>query len=245
MIYNKDNIKQKELSLWNDYKSGNPSVLPSLMKSFDPVIQTNVNKFSGAPLPRIAMESEARRLAVTAFDTYDPSKGAGLSTHLTNHLKHLQRYVIQYQNVGKIPEHRGIAISRFQNLKDNLEQDLNRPPTTFELGDALGWSPSEVERMELELRQDLTISTGKEDATQFFDASFYVADKTKEIMHFIYYDPTTSPVEKKLLEYKFGFGGSSILGMAEIAVKLKMTESQLREAGAALALKIRKNEQYF
>ena len=100
----KPNLKQTELALWQEYSNGNRQVLPKLITSMDPVIQYNVNKFTGVPLPRVALESEARRLAINAFNTYNPNKGAGFNTHVTNHLKHLQRYVLQYQNVGKIPE---------------------------------------------------------------------------------------------------------------------------------------------
>jgi len=221
------------------------TALPKLITSMAPVVQFNVNKFRGAPLPRMAMESEARRLLVNAFDTYNPNKGAALATHATNHLKHLQRFVLQYQNVGKIPEHRGIVISRYQNIKDNLEQDLNRPPTTLELADALSWSPAEVERMETELRQDLTIGTGREDSSSFFDASFNKKDGSHELVEFIYYSPSTNGVKKKLMEYSLGIGGTPRLSTNEIALKLKMPESQVRKLNGELAQEVRDYEEYF
>ena len=238
-------LKEHELGLWKEYTNGNQSVLPKLITSLDPVIQSNVNKFSGVPLPRTALESEARRLTINAFNTYNPNKGAALNTHVTNHLKHLQRYVLQYQNVGKIPEHRGIAISRYQNIRDNLEQDLNRVPTTVEVSDALAWSPAEVERMETELRQDLTIGTGREDTSSFFDASFHTTNKAIEVLKFIYYASTTDSITKKVIEYRFGFGGMSKLPTSEIASKLKISEAQVREIGAKLAKEVRKYEEYF
>jgi len=238
-------LKKHELGLWKEYTSGNKKSLPELVGSLDPVIQFNVNKFTGVPLPRTALEAEARRLTINAFDTYNPNKGAGLSTHVTNHLKHLQRYVLTYQNVGKIPEHRGIAISRYQNIRDNLEQEMNRPPTTTEVSDSLGWAPAEVERMETEMRQDLSIGTGREDTSSFFDASFNTTDKTKEILHFLYYSPTTDSLTKKVMEYRFGFGGTPIILTSEIVQKLKINESQVRDIGAKIAAEVRKYEGYF
>jgi len=238
-------LKQKELDLWQDYMGGDKKVLPKLITSLDPVIQFNVNKYTGVPLPRTALESEARKLTVNALNTYNPNKGAALNTHITNHLKHLQRYVLQYQNVGKIPEHRGIAISRYQNIKDNLEQELNRPPTTLELSDSLSWSPAEVERMETELRQDLSVGVGREDTSSFFDSSFHTTDKTKEILHFIYYSPTTDSNTRKIMEYRFGFGGMPILSTVEIAQKLRLSESQVREIGSKIAEEVSKHERYF
>ena len=236
--------KIKELDLWKLYESGDKTSLPKLITSMDPIIQSNVNKYSGVPLPRMALESEARRLAVNAFDTYNPNKGAALGTHVTNHLKHLQRFVLQYQNVGKIPEHRGIAISRYHNVKDNLEQDLNRPPTILELSDTLGWALAEVERMESEMRQDLTIGTGKEETSSFFDTSFYTRDKAKETIRFIYYDPKIDSVKKKIIEYSIGIG-TPILSTFEIANKLNITEAQVRKIKSELAEEVNKYEEYF
>lgn len=236
-------LKQKEFGLWQDYTAGNKQALPALITSMDPIVQMSVNRFSGVPLPRTALESEARKLMVNAFKTYNPNKGAALNTHVINHLKHLQRFVLQYQNVGKIPEHRGIAISRYQNIKDNLEQELNRPPTTVELSDALSWAPAEVERMETELRQDLTIGTGREDVSSFFDTSFYAKDKTHEILQFMYY--AADPIKKKILEYSFALGGNPKLTTTEIAQRLKLPETQVRKIKSAIAVEVRKYEEYF
>jgi DNA-directed RNA polymerase specialized sigma subunit len=102
-----------------------------------PVYQKEANKFKSAPLPNSAIESQAKILTLKAFETYDPSKSQ-LNTHVTNHLKHLQRYVLEYQNIGKIPEHRGLAIGKYQTVFDNLKEDLGREPTDMELADNLG-----------------------------------------------------------------------------------------------------------
>jgi len=236
-------LKEREVDLWKQYHMGDKAVVPYLLKSLDPVIQSNVNKFTGAPLPRPALESEARRLTVKSFDTYDPNKGAALNTHVTNHLKHLQRYVLQYQNVGKIPEHRGIAISRFQNIKSNLEDELNRPPTTYEIADALAWSPKEVERMNAELRQDLSIGTGKEDTSSFFDAGFHSKNKALEIARLIYH--TAPNKTKKIMEYTFGWGGNPQLTTAEIADRLNMPESQVRKIRSQIAVDVENHMEYF
>jgi DNA-directed RNA polymerase sigma subunit (sigma70/sigma32) len=228
--------KEYELKLWKKWhRTKDPALLTELLTSMDPYLQSHVNKFTASPLPRPALESQARILATKAFHTYKPNMGAALNTHLGHELKHLTRYVLEYQNVGKIPENRGIAISRYKNVKANLTDELGREPTTLEVADALQWSVAEVERMQTELRQDLDIIQGKEEA--FFDVGYNLTDRTHEIMMFVYY--SVSPEEQKILEYSFGIGGSPRLSVDEMAMRLNKTPAQVRDMRQELARKIK------
>ena len=210
-----------------------------------PLINSTVNKYKGVPIPRSAVETEARRLAAASFDTYDPNRGAALGTHMVNGMKHLQRYVIKYQNIGSIPEHRAIGISNFKQQKDLLTTDLGREPTTLEMSDALVWSPKEVERMSNEIRSDLNINTGDEGDSGFFDASFNTSDKTKEILYFIYHSPNSNDTTKKIIEYSFGFGGNTVINTPEIARKLNLPESEVRKIRSNIAKKVFESERLF
>lgn len=229
-------LKKQEIEMWKKWKkTKDPKYANNLLHSMDGFLQSYVNKFANSPLPRPAIESHARILAVKAFHTYDPNKGAALSTHLGHELKHLTRYVLDYQNVGKIPENRGIAISKYQNIKANLTDELGRDPNTIELAEHLQWSPAEVSRMQTELRQDLNIVQGKEEA--FFDIGFNLTDKTRDIVEFVYY--SVGPEEKNILEYSFGLGGNPKLNPEEIAIRMNKSVLQIRDMQKALALKIK------
>lgn len=230
--------KKYEMDLWLQHKSGNPQATGMLVQSLEPLIQSQVDRFSNAPLPRHTILAEARKLTAKAFDDYDPNK-AGLNTHVVNHLKHLQRYVAEYQNIGRIPENRTIGISRFQNIRSHLEETLGRPPSILELSDELQWSPSEVSRMQQELRRDLSMAS-KGEEEEFFDADYSKTNETREIIEFIYWDPTTTNEERKILEYSFGIGGSAKLEVKQIATALNKSETYVRKLRAKLAERIQR-----
>lgn len=224
--------KHEELELWKSWKrTGDKQYMNQLLTSMDPFLQSQVNKFNSVPIPRSALESQAKLLALKALQTYDPGRGTQINTHLGHELKHLNRYVIEYQNVGRIPENRGIAISKFQNIKSNLTEDLGREPTVIELADALQWSPAEVERMQSELRSDILITQGKEEA--FFDTTFNPTDQDRDVVEFVYYQ--SAPDEKKVLEYTFGMGGNPRLSTADIATRLGKTPAEIRAISKRLA----------
>ncbi len=234
----KSETQQNEIELWKSWrKTGDPQQMNTLMQSIDPYLQSYVNKYATSPLPRPALESQARILAVKALQTYDPKFGTQLNTHVGNELKHLHRYVLEYQNVGKIPENRGIAISRFKNVKSNLEEELGREPTVIELADSLGWSSNEVERMQQELRQDLNVIQGKEES--FFDSSYNTSDMARDMVDYVYW--SSSPLEQKVMEYWFGLGGTPKLSVTQMAAKLHKTETEIRRISKEIASRINQN----
>lgn len=232
--------KQRELDLWRRANDGDATAKVELLKSLDPLLKKNVNKFVNSGLPREALETEARFLASKAFKTYDPSKSQ-LNTHTQNHLKHLQRFVVEYQNIAKIPENRAIAISKFNNIKANLEETLNREPTVLELSDALQWSPMEVERMLAEQRKDLTMISGED---IFYEDQFRSQDPTIEAIWYVYYGDTDNE-EKKILEYTFGLFGQRKYTVTEISMKLNKPNSYILKKHKELADKINDARGYF
>ena len=231
-------LKEDEIGIWKKWKhSGDTQFANQLLKSMDPFLQSYVNKYSGAPLPRPAIESQARLLALKAFSTYKPNMGAQLNTHVGHELKHLHRYVLEYQNIGKIPENRGIAISKFKNIKSHLNEKLNRDPTVLELADELQWSPAEVGRMQSELRADLTINQGKEEA--FFDSQYNLTDTSRDMVEFVYW--SSSPEEQKVMGYWFGLGGNPKLSMEDMAKKLHKTPEEIKEISKRIAQKVKES----
>lgn len=219
-----------ELGLWKEYKQNNNlTARKELLTSFDPLFKKTVEKFKTSGLPREALETQARFLAAQAMDSYDPNK-AQLNTHITNHLKHMQRFVIDFQNVAKIPENRAIAISRYQNIKSHLEDKYGREPTIIELSEELDWSPAEISRMETEQRKDLTITSGED---LFVLNEFEEKDFTHEAIMYVYH--SSDPIDQKILEYTFGLNGAKKLSVNEIAIKINKSPNFVKLRHKALA----------
>lgn len=226
--------KEYEMGLWKRWKeTGDVNFRNELLDSMEPLIKQNVNKYRSAPIPTYALESAAREMVAESFDTYDPSK-AQLNTHAVNNMKHLQRYVIKYQNVGTIPENRATKITRYRNVKQDFIDKNLREPTLAELADELDWSLKEVERMELEQRNDLNLRENKEDS--FFDFTFEEDDSLKDAAHFVWFDE--DPKGKKIIEHTFGLNSKPKLTTKELAKDLNMSEPAVRKKARDIGSKI-------
>jgi DNA-directed RNA polymerase specialized sigma subunit len=183
------------------------------------VIQHRVNQFSGVPIPRVAIEAEAKKQAVFAMGTYNPKKGASLKTHVQNRMPKVFRYVARRQNVGAIPEHRVAKINTFKKTKEYLWESKGREPSTTEMADELKWSPQEIARMESELRKDLGHSLS------FQDTAFEDFNQNMETINFAYYKMT--PREQLVYDYSIGAHGKERMTTTNIAKKLGVSPSQI------------------
>lgn len=235
-----DEFKNKEMDLYYRYKAGDQSAKTELISSLTPLILSQANKFNNSGLPTIAIKLEGQKLASQAIDTYDPSK-AQLNTHVTNYLQKISRFVTNYQNVGHIPEPRALLIGKYNTITANLESDKGREPTTHEIADAMQINLAEVERLQTELRKDLSTSVIADDED---DSGFYeyispmsYDPKMREAIDFTYFD--ADPTDKKILEYTLGLYGNPKRKGKEIAMALGISELELKRRRMDLAKQIK------
>ena len=226
--------KKGELDLWKEWKkTGQPKPLADLLKSMKPLMSSQIQKYSGAPIPRPILEAHANTLTIEAFKSFDPKK-AGLNTHVVNHLRHLNRFVIENQNIARIPEHRALQIGNFHSAVENLSSQLGRIPNTHELADHLKISPKNVERLQRELRKDYYMNYDEDAA--FFNSAFWQSDKKLDAVHYVYHD--MDPINKSIMDHYFGMGGNNQKTVPVIARLLKMKEVDVKERLKSIATKV-------
>jgi DNA-directed RNA polymerase specialized sigma subunit len=223
-------IQLRELDLWKQWKAGDQAALPELMQSMKPIINQWTSRVSSAPLPKPYLEARVKKHLVDSLESYDPNKGAKLSTWANSRMKKVYRDIYPYQNVGSIPEHRITKIQSFESAKSLLEEKLNRDPTNLEISDELGWSLAEISRMQKELRGG-TLST--EHSEEFIQAEDTL---TADSLDYVYY--SLDPTEKLVFEGLFGWGGKMKQKPGDIMKKMRLTPSEYRRIKQGIIRKI-------
>lgn len=226
------NLKSADLQLWDAYnKSKADSDQAALLRRMDPLIQNYVNKWQGN-VPRTVLESQAKRLAANAFNTYNPGKGSALSTHVINNLAPISRTVYTYQNAARLPENISLKIPTFTNAQDHLVTTLGREPTTDELHQELGWSVPEINKLQGYIRKDLVESVGG------LNDSFYGSSEREEedSLEALYFSLT--PEEKNLFEHTTGFHDKPILSNPDLCKQFGLSQAQLSYKKSLLRKKI-------
>lgn len=173
-VFNISEAKQKDIEAYNKWKeTGDKASLGLLIKQLHPIIYSQVERTSGT-LPKAALSAEAKKWTYKAIESYDPSKGASLSTHILNYLPKIRRLNYKFQNSARLPENLQLQYSNFQTGVSHLQETLGREPTDDEIAKHLGWTKPLVVRFKGSLYDDLveSVSQRPNEVTQFNENKF-------------------------------------------------------------------------
>lgn len=154
-------LKDKDQDLYDQWaKTGSKKHMGELVDSLGKLIYSEVRRASGT-LPPSALSAEAKKWAIKGIQTYDPSKGAGISTHVVNWLQKVRRLNYTYQNAARLPENLHLKHSEYSHAVAELTEELNREPTDVELSAKLGWSKPQTVKFKNMLYSDLVESASE------------------------------------------------------------------------------------
>jgi DNA-directed RNA polymerase specialized sigma subunit len=142
--------------------------LGQLVKQLHPVIYSQVERVSGT-LPKSALSAEAKKWTVKALESYDPTRGVAVSTHVMNYLPKIRRLNYKFQNSARLPENLQLEYTNFTTGVSHLEETLGREPNDEEIAEHLGWSKPLVTKFKGSLYSDLVESASQRpsEVTQF------------------------------------------------------------------------------
>lgn len=227
--------KEREIELWRAWKASgeSPEALKPLVRSFRPMIHSKASAYKGRVrmIPDSTIEAEFYLRFVDALRSYDPSKGS-LGTYVYRYLDKAKRFIVENQNIGRIPENRAYKIKIFLTARDTLSEELGRQPTNAELAKNLGWDSAEVDRMESELRNDL-VSQGFEE-----DPYAFTPSKSEETLRLFKYE--LSGEEREVYEYLTGFGKPQMLSTGDIAKKMGIPDYKVSRIKQGIQTKLKR-----
>lgn len=210
----------EDLRLWRQWsRTHRSSDLQALLNQLQPLITSQVNKWAGS-LARQTLDVHAKTLATKAIKSYNPARGAALSTHVTNQLQKLSRLVYTHTQAARLPEHKAVGMASFRVAQEALQSEFGRDPSPPELADHLGWSNRRAEEFNNAYNRRELLTSG-----EFNPSAFPVADQEDPLIGFLYHD--MAPKTQKLFAHVTGYGGQAILSNPELMKKFKMTQGQL------------------
>lgn len=212
----------QDLALWKTWKR-NPtdgSAASALLAKVSPLIAREASKWDQT-LARPLLETEGKRLAMLAFHSYDPSKGAALGTHVVNQLQRMSRLAYSNQNVARLPENKMLWFHAYHKASAQLADELGRHPTTDELADELGWSLPRVEEFRRSIgRRELLESGGPDEPAE----GLHDGERQDHTVDFVHHG--LPPVQKAIFEHLTGYAGAEQLSNQRIQHKLGLTQGQ-------------------
>lgn len=206
---------QRDIELWKQWKA-NPSIenQRALFKAIDPIINSEVQKQLGTIPPPI-LKLKAKKLVLKALPKYNP-KFARLNTFIIHQMAPLRRENMKAQNIVRLPENTQLKVRSYLDARQNLEEKLDREPTSHELADHLTWRLKDVHRMEKQFHSEAAHSTLIYEGSSAFQGSDF--DLKVDLVF-----RSLAPRDQLIFEYSLGYGGKPKLSNNAIANRLKVS----------------------
>jgi DNA-directed RNA polymerase specialized sigma subunit len=221
--------------LWQTWKKDpGQHTLEPLMKRFDPVIGQRVSMWKAPNTSESALRAKLQGLALKAFETYDPNRGAGLNTHVQNTLKRGIRFTHQTQNLAYIPEAKVEKIGPIDMAIDALNEDLGRMPTASEIAAHMNQrlpkdkhiTPRKVQEIQNQRFADFFETPKKGDENLDFDPVTHASPREQEVLALL--RPSLSADQQQVFDHLYGLNGKArTTSTGEIASKLGKSASQV------------------
>jgi len=212
----------------------------ALLKNVQPVIDSAVYSYAG-PKPSPNTRSQARLMAIKAFDTYDPQRG-NMRTHLLSQLQGIRRQSARSQQIISIPERVSLDRRHLREAEESLTDNLGRDPSDLEIADHSGLSLKRIEHIRRAKPGTNTGSILGEDGEVYSPPSTIPGDtNTADAwLEMIYHD--LGNADRVILDYTLGLHGAPSQSNREIANRLGLTEGAISQRKQKIQLLL--DEQY-
>ena len=129
-------LSDKDMLLYNKYlQSRNKYILTELVNSLLPVALKMAAKYQKGTVSDGMFKSMVFQNISYAISSYDPSKGASLSTHVGTCMQRLMRSTSKFANMVNMGEMQTYDFPKLKNAAEQLSSQLGRDPTHQEVAD--------------------------------------------------------------------------------------------------------------
>lgn len=211
-------------------QSPSPQTSSVFLRTVAPVLNMAVQPLGNSP----TLRGQAKRLALQAAGSYDPSRGS-LKTHLMSHLRGLNRIAIDQASPIQVPERRRLQQQSLTVAEADLRDSLGRDPADVELADHTGVPVQRIRQLRMAARPVSEGAFSDADSNATAPAVSHPVPLT--IWH-DYIRDDLSPRDQLLLDYATGENGREQLPSREIARRLGITPGAVSQRLAVIQGKL-------
>lgn len=212
---------------WLRLQNGDNDALSEYLQEMGSTIDKGVNLYANGDK---LYKTQARILAINAAKSYDPAKGASITTHVLNQLRPLQRLAAQRGNLTRVPENVAQQRSVVTRAIRELTADLGEDPTTEQIANRVGMSVKRVDAL-MNYKPIVPDSLAVSPEGDAFTA--HEPDRALNLYDTVIYNELDT-TDKKIYEWSTGYGKGEKLSGVEIARRLNITPAAVSKRYAKI-----------
>jgi len=239
-----------EKRLSEQVQRGDRSAFERMVNANIPLVVSIARQYGSAHLEAEDLIQEGMIGLCIAIERYDPARGFRFSTYATYWIKQrVLRALDRQSRLIRLPVDVGGAARKAEALREKLSVDLGREPTVEELATACGISARRLEAVLECLDEPLSLDAPVADDAEPLtlevpdprcaapEAELIQLEEHAELDELLQCLP---PRDRLVLEARFGLGGS-IVPLADLAERLRITREGVRQVQRRALLKLRKH----
>lgn len=218
----------------------NPINSGALLKAVNPSIDAAVKSYGGSSVGSPTLRGHARRMALQAFQTYDPNRGS-MHTHLLSQLQGLRRMAGKEQNIIAVPEQVSLDRASLLRSEQELADQLGRSPSDMELADHTGLSMKRLGYIR-QAHTPVAEGSGADEYGNNDRASQQLGPQAADAawQDFVYHD--LGAIDQVIMDHTLGLRGRRRLQVQDIARKLGITAGAVSQRTAKIQEKLNERD---
>lgn len=196
---------------------------------YAPLINREVNRWSGSGLPRVVLEAEAKRLVASALPSYNPAKGTTLGTHLGNHLQKMDAFVNTYKPDVRMSLDKTYLRNKAIAAQTDLRLELGVEPTQAQIAEKLGVSTTSIGSLH---KYHSNLYSKIEEGGFAQPVQEHVGPNTVAL-DFLHHD--LSPTHRVVFAHTVGYNGAPVLSAQELGAKLNVPPARIQRMRTDIA----------